>query len=190
MPYSSPPLIDIPNKNTMNIIRVLLAISSVSLASSAWAEHHKVGASLNEKEEISIEEIPAGVLSAIKEIAPNMTINEAEKEFKHGNTYIDVEGKLEDGREIEFDLLKKGEQWQVVEIQRDLQLEQLPEKVTQALADNSPTFAAKRIIESIQHGQDIIIYEFYGLDSDGIEIRKEVKLQNGIAEVLEREWSH
>ena len=174
----------------MTSIRTLFAISCICFAASTLADKPKIGASLNKKEEISVEQIPAGVLAAINEIAPDMAINEAEKEYKHGNTYIDVEGKLEDGREIEFDLLKKGDEWQIVEIQRDLQLKQVPENVVNALNTNAPTFEAKRIIESIQHGEDITIYEFYSVDSDGKELRKEVKLQDDKAEVLETEWSH
>jgi len=174
----------------MNIVKILFAIFCFSLVSNASAESHKVGASLNQKKEIAVEDIPAGVLSAINEIAPNMTINEADKEYKHGNTYIDVEGKLEDGREIEFDLLKKGDIWKIVEIQRDLQSEQVPENVLSTLKDSAPKFEATRIIESIQHGEDIIIYEFYGLDADGKEVRKEVKVEENNVEVLETEWSH
>ena len=184
----------------MTIFRMLFAVSFICLAGNTFADQTKpdqakpdqvkIGASLNEKEEIAVEDIPAGVLTAVKEIAPDMTINEAEKEYKHHNVYIDVEGILEDGREIEFDLLKQGDEWQVVEIQRDLQLEQVPENVVNTLLASSPTFEAKRIIESIQHGEDITIYEFYSVDSDGKEARKEVKLKNNKAEVLESEWSH
>ena len=78
----------------------------------------------------------------------------------------------------------------MVEIQRDLQLEQVPENVVNTLLASSPTFEAKRIIESIQHGENITIYEFYSVDADGKEARKEIKLQNNKAEVLESEWSH
>jgi len=180
----------------MSIIKILLFGSCVSLVLNAWAEtsaddnHKKIGASLNKKEEISVAELPAGVLQAIEELAPEMRINEAEKEYKHGNTYIDVEGTLEDGREIEFDLLKNDDQWQVVEIQRDLTLEQVPAQVLNVLKAETPTFRAKRIIESIQHGKDITIYEFYSVETNGEETRTEVKLENDKASLLDSEWSH
>ena len=69
-------------------------------------------------------------------------------------------------------------------------MQQVPENVVNALSSNTPTFEAKRIIESIQHGEDITIYEFYSVDADGKELRKEVKLQDDKADVLETEWSH
>lgn len=174
----------------MKANHTLLFIGCLGLSLFSYADHHKIGATLNKKEELSIEAIPAGVLNAVQAIAPDMTINEAEKEYKHGNVYIDVEGVLKDGSEIEFDLLKKGDSWQVVEIQRDITWEQLPKNVARALQADSPQFLPKRIIESIQHGEDITVFEFYSVGNDGKEMRKEVKLQNGKAEVLEQEWSH
>ena len=168
----------------------LFSFLSFCLISTAVAGEQKIGSSLHKKEEISIDNIPKGVLTEVKTLAPNMTINEAEKEYKNGSIYIDVEGELEDGSEIEFDLLKTGDKWQVVEIQRDLTIDQLPKNVVVALESNSPKFIAKRIIESIQHGENITIYEFYGISPQGKEVRKEVKLENGNAEVLVKEWAH
>ena len=175
----------------MNKNKTLIAAFCLSIAFNVSAgDQKKIGASLHKKEEISIDSIPQGVLDAVKSLAPNMTINEAEKEFKNGENYIDVEGELENGNEIEFDLLKKGDTWQIVEIQRDLTIDQLPENVVSALRTDSPSFEAKRIIESVQHGEEITVYEFYGVNDEGQEIRKEVKLEAGNAEVLEKEWAH
>jgi len=174
----------------MTIKNTLLAIFCISIAANATAGDQKIGSSLHKKEEVSIDSIPQGVLSAVKALAPNMTIKEAEKEYKNGNTYIDVEGELENGSEIEFDLLKTGDDWKVVEIQRDLQEDQLPENVLAALKADSPNFKAKRIIESIQHGEDLTVYEFYGVKEDGTEVKKEVKLESGDATILKKEWTH
>lgn len=154
------------------------------------AGENKIGATLNEKVELDIAEVPATALSAITAIEPGFEPREAEKEFKHGNNYLDVEGLLNDGREIEFDLLETDDGWQVVEIQRDLSWDQVPQQVAAALLDESPGYHPRRIIESVQHGQDITVYEFYAIDSNGKESRTEVKVEAGSAKVLEQEWMH
>jgi len=170
----------------MNLKITLLTLACLAITPIASAGDSKIGSSLHKKEEISIDKIPQGVLSAVKALAPDMTIKEAEKEFKNGNTYIDVEGELKNGNEIEFDLLKDGDQWNVVEIQRDLSEDQLPKNVLTALQAEAPKFKSKRIIESVQHGKEITIYEFFGLESDGTE----VKVKDGKAEVLKKAWAH
>ena len=150
----------------------------------------KIGSTLNKKEALNIDDLPESALSAIKEIKPDFVASEAEKEFKHGNVYLDVEGALADGSEIEFDMLQEGNNWKVVEIQRDLKWQQLPKSVSTALLENTSDFTAKRIIESIQHGTNITVYEFYSVDTAGKEFRKEVKLENRVAMVLDEEWQH
>lgn len=155
-----------------------------------YAKAPQIGSTLNKKEALDIADIPANALNAIKAIQPNFVVGEAEKEFKNGNTYLDLEGKLADGSEIEFDILKTNKGWKVVEIQRDLDWQQLPEMVSVAVLNDSEDFSAKRIIESIQHGTDITVYELYTVDASGKEIRKEVKVENNIAMVLDEEWQH
>ena len=154
------------------------------------ANKPQIGASLNQKEALNIADIPASALNAMKAIQANFEVKEAEKEFKHGNVYLDVEGTLADGSEIEFDMLQTDNEWKVVEIQRDLDWQQLPENVSTALLQDTADFSAKRIIESIQHGTDITVYEFYSVNNDGKEFRKEVKVENNIAMVLKEEWQH
>ena len=62
--------------------------------------------------------------------------------------------------------------------------------MAEALKDDAPTFEPKRIIESVQYGTEITIYEFYAVDAEGKESRKEVKVENGVATVLDKEWTH
>ena len=75
-------------------------------------------------------------------------------------------------------------------MQRDLTWDQLPEIVANALEKDSPDFEPKRIIESVQYGTAITIYEFYAVGVDGTESRKEVKVEQGVAAVLDEEWTH
>lgn len=149
----------------------------------------KIGATLNKKVELAKEEIPADAMATVLALHPNFSVNEVEKEFKHDNVYLDLEGEV-DGTEIEFDMLQTENGWEIVEVQRDLVMEQLPPVVADVLTGEAPDFEPKRIIESKQFGTDITIFEFYAVSEDGTESRKEVKLENGEASLLEKEWKH
>jgi hypothetical protein len=140
------------------------------------------------KQSVSLESIPPEVVAAVMAARPGMQIAEAEHEQRNGNDYYDVEGTL-NGAEIELDLTKVEGSWQVVEVQRDIAATEAPAAVMMALTGKNPQFAADRIIESDQ-GNGIVIYEFFGSDSDGRETKIEVKFESGAAEVLTSEWVH
>lgn len=149
----------------------------------------QIGASLNQKFSLPLSEVPKQALEEVLKLQPDFIPAEAEQELKHGHTYIDLEGTKADGSEVEFDMLLKDGQWQVMEMQRDLTLEQCPSIVVAALQQGAPEFAPKRIIESDQL-TGVVVYEFYTVHADGSEERKEVKLENGLAELLTEEWRH
>ena len=167
-------------------IGLLLPLSVMAGASDT---NKKIGSTLHKKVEVALSEIPEQAMSAIKAITPNFVANEVEKEFKHGNVYLDVEGMV-DGSEIEFDMLQTETGWKVVEVQTDLSFAQLPVMVSNHLREMRPNLSPKRIIESIQHGTDVIIYELYSVDASGKESRTEVKVQQGDVIILGKEWQH
>jgi hypothetical protein len=140
------------------------------------------------KQSVSLESVPPEVVAAVMAARPGIQIAEAEHEQRNGNDYYDVEGTL-NGAEIELDLTKIDGSWKVVEIQRDIATTEAPAAVMTALTGTNPQFAPSRIIESDQ-GTGVVIYEFFGPDSDGKETKLEVKLENGTAEVLASEWVH
>ena len=167
------------------IISITLLGVLFSISQGANAGDNKVGSSLNEKYEIELSKIPASAMSAILKFKPGFVAKEAEKELKHGNSYLDIEGIDKAGNEVEFDMLQKNGTWQVVEIQRDLTLSQCPKIVLAVL----PKITPKRIIESDQTN-GIVVYEFYAVATDGDETKYEVKVENNKAELLMKEWTH
>jgi len=166
----------------------LILFSTIFLSAQALADSEtntEVGASLHSKESIAIDQIPLGILIKIAEHSPKFSPKEAEKEIKHGNTYIDVEGVNENGEEIEFDmLLEEDGSWVIAEIQGDLTLRQVPKPV-QDIFKQTVDAEPLRIIESDQ-GDGTTIYEFY-TEEGGKEIKTEVKLS---VELLTKEWQH
>ena len=153
------------------------------------SEHKQIGSTLHGKQSLPLRDIPASALVLIKSVHPEFVPEAAEKEFKHDNFYLDVEGDLA-GAEIEFDMLQTPDGWQIVEVQRDLGWNELPASVVQELARKQPGFKPSRIIESIQHGTAITIYELYAVDDQGVESKAEVMLEAGAAKLLQEEWRH
>lgn len=173
----------------MNFRKVFLITACLFVsASSVYAAHHgqAVGSTLNQKENVDLAKVPAQVLSVIKKARPDFKAMEAEKELKHGNTYFDIEGLDGNGNEIEFDmLLGKDGTWTIAEIQRDLNMSQLPEPVAKLFQSKVPNTEPARIIESDQ-GDGVVVYEFY-TRTKGKEKKYEIKLA---VELLEKEWQH
>lgn len=174
----------------------LIAISTyaTNVAADTNINKHKgtelveIGASLNNKVDLELNEIPPEILKLVTELEPGFVLKEAEKELKHGNTYYDIEGEKADGSEIEFDLMQVENQWKVMEIQRDVTLVQCPPEVINTYHDNS-SFKPERIIESKQMTGEVI-YEFYTTLTNGKEVKHEIKFVDGKAEFLEKEWEH
>lgn len=156
----------------------------------AKSDSVKIGGTLNEKEAIPVDAIPTSALTAIKNVDPNFVVQDVEKEYKHGHVYLDVEGKDATGSEIEFDMLLDGEQWKIVEVQRDMTMEDLPSAVKTLIKKQENSDQVRRIIESKQYGTDTTIYEFYFVAENGTESRKEIKSANDDVVLLSEEWKH
>jgi hypothetical protein len=141
------------------------------------------------KETTGLQAVPEEVLRAARVARPELELEAAEHEVRNGQDYYDLAGKMPDGSEIELDLTTVGGIWTVVEIQRDVGIDQVPEQVRNALSTANPKWMPHRIIESDQT-DDVIIYEFFGPGPDGDETKVEVRWEAGTAEVLRDEWLH
>jgi hypothetical protein len=138
------------------------------------------------KQAAALDAVPPAVLAAVHAARPELTVAEAEHEVRDGREYYDVAGTLPDGSELELDLMGRGGAWQVVEIQRDIAVDEVPDAVRSALPSG---WQPRRIIESDQ-GEGVIIYEFFGPGEGGAELKREVRWADGSAELLEDEWMH
>jgi len=166
---------------------LLLAAGACGQEQAAPAQ--EIGASLNDKVDVAIKDAPKDVLAVAKAARPNIAFTEAEREVKNDTIYYDIGGVDGNGDEIELDIMQDGDGWRVVEIQRDISLDQTPEAVRDALFANAPDVKPARIIESDQ-GDGVIIYEFYTVADDGTEQKFEIKLEGENAEFLTEEWVH
>ena len=136
------------------------------------------------KSPVALADVPAPVLAAARAARPGFVPAAAEAETREGRRYFDVEGRLADGSEIEFDLMEEGGAWRIVETQRDIGFETAPEPVRAAARAHAPDLAPTRVIESVQ-ADGLVIYKIY----QG-ERKLEVKWDGRTAEILAREWAH
>ena len=175
----------------MNARNHLLAIAATLLALSACSAEHEDGRKVDAsgKEDTALESLPEEVIAAALAARPELSINEAEYETRDGNEYYDVEGTMPDGSELELDMTLVDGVWTVVEFQRDIGMDLVPEMVAAALAAGVPDWTPTRIIESDQ-GDGTVIYEFFGPGTDDELEKREVKWTDGMAELLVDEWAH
>ena len=149
----------------------------------------EIGASLTDKQAVPLSAVPEGVLAAARMARPDLAIQRAERESRNGVRYYDLEGDTADGAEIELDIMADGDGWAVVEIQRDLAMDDVPMAVREVLGDTAGNISPSRIIESVQ-ADGVIIYEFFTRDANDTEAKYEVKWANDEAVYLSEEWVH
>lgn len=133
---------------------------------------------------VPLAEVPAPVLAAARAARPGFVPAEAERETREGRHYFDIEGRLPDGSEIEFDIMDGNGVWRVVETQRDIAFDAAPAAVQAAARAREPALAPSRVIESVQ-ADGLIIYEVY----QGAR-KLEVRWDGRTAELLASEWAH
>jgi len=166
----------------------LVSVLAVAACGAPDAEQgRKVDAS--GKEATDLESVPAEVLAVARAAQPELNVSEAEYETRDGNEYYDVGGMLPDGSELELDMTKVDGVWTVVETQRDIGMDLVPDAVSSVLGSKFPEWSPERIIESDQGG-GIVVYEFFGKTATGDETKIEVKLEDSQAELLVDEWLH
>lgn len=133
------------------------------------------------KRDVPLAQVPSEVLAAAAASQPGFVPAEAEAETRDGREYFDIGGRLADGSEVEFDIVRQGARWEVVETQRDIALGAAPPAVRSAAGD----FEATRVIESRQ-SDGLVIYELY----DSKQRKLEIKWDGKRAERLTAEWAH
>lgn len=168
----------------MKIILAVLALCALAACADQPPRQtdsppHEVATS--GKRAVPLADVPAEVLAAAAAAQPGFVPAEAEAETRDGRSYFDVGGKLADGSEVEFDIVREGNRWRVVETQRDIVLAAAPGPVREAAGG----FPAARVIESRQ-SDGLVIYELY----DSRQRKLEIKWDGARAERLTAEWAH
>jgi hypothetical protein len=137
---------------------------------------------------VAAADVPPAVVAVVQKAAPGLKILEAELKEREDRRYFDVEGVLPGGAEIEFDLLEKNGQWEIVETQRDIAWTDAPHVVRTAAHGAASKVDPVRVIESKQN-DGMIIYELFAPGQPKTPAL-EVSLKDGAAKVLAEAWPH
>lgn len=135
--------------------------------------------------EIDPADMPSDVRALAEGAAEGFTVSEVMKKVRDGRTYYDVEGELSDGSEIEFDILMAEAGPEIVETQRDLAWDTVPEAVRAAV----PGVVPERVIESTQT-DGTIIFELFAPDQPADPAIEVSLAADGTVAVLEERWPH
>ena len=160
-------------------LRFILALSLAMTGSVACA-----GVAETRITPVAAADLPPAVLAVVTKAAPGLKVVEAELKEREGRRYFDVEGVLPGGVEIEFDLLERDGQWEIVETQRDIAWADAPAVVRTAAGKAQPV----RVIESTQN-DGMVIYELFAAGQPKTPAL-EVSLKDGVAKVLAETWPH
>jgi len=134
---------------------------------------------------LTLDEIPAEVRALADGAAEGFRISEAQKKIRDGRIYYDVEGKLPDGSELEFDILMTPAGPEIVETQRDIAWADAPECVRAA----APGVAPARVIESTQT-DGTVIYELFARGKPADPAMEVSFGTDGAVRVLQERWPH
>jgi hypothetical protein len=107
------------------------------------------GMSQADEEKIPVEKLPAAVTKAVKKKFPKARIQAASREVEDGATTYEVELKVE-GRSVDLALNADGK---ILEIEKEVPVNELPRAVTKRLAARYPGARIEKV-EEITRGED------------------------------------
>lgn len=171
------------------LIRKSLAIALLSVGICACTNAQQEPVSPDLITEISIADVPTSVKSLVRETNADFVMKEVLKKERGERIYYDVEGELQDGSEIEFDILMGASGPEIVEIQRDIDWSTVPESA-QALVikANTEGNSITRVIESTQT-DGAIIYEVF-IEGNRSDPQFEVWSKDETIKLLSSRWQH
>lgn len=133
-------------------------IGSLVLGAAAWAD----------EESIPVDKLPEAVLKATKAKFPKAKIEEAAKEVEDGETIYEVSLKVE-GHSIDMALKPDGT---IVEIEKEVAADTLPEAVKTTLAAKYPNAKIKKAEEITKGENGPVSYE---IDLASVEVVLDAK---------------
>lgn len=138
--------------------------------------------------DVAVADLPQSVQALVQAQHADFDPQEIQKKVRDGRVYYDIEGTLGNGAEIEFDVLMTETGPEIVEIQRDLEFDLLPDAVKTLALETSAGVMPARIIESLQP-DGAIIYEFFAPDQPS-DPAYEIKSDGGLVTLLDERWIH
>jgi hypothetical protein len=131
-----------------------------------------------------VAEAPGEAAALVEAAMPGFTIMTVEREDVTGQTEWEIGGADAQGTPYEFDIMQSSAGFSVLEIQRDIPWQDVPQAVRDAVAAAPNGFEPVRVIESRQPVDGSIVYELFTLDQPAHEAVMEVRYVDGEAAVM------
>ena len=112
-----------------------------------------------EEKQIAFEDLPESIIKSATDLLPNATFTSANTEQEDGETTYELQGKLNDGRNVEVDVLANGK---IEEFEVEFSQDLVPGAVLKAIERKMPGFTPTYIEASHSASKKVVKYEFVG----------------------------
>ncbi len=156
---------------------VMTAVAAALAASAAVAQDELV---------FPLDEAPAAALDAALAAAPGVLFQTVDVEVEDGVVTLEFAGSRDNGEMVEVDVAVSPDvevKWDVLEVEVVIPFDTVPEPVREALAIAMGDFVPTSV-ERSERGE-ATIYEFEGVDADGLSIDIEVEATGDSVVVLD-----
>ncbi|QGJ71014.1 Hypothetical protein PBC10988_27170 [Planctomycetales bacterium 10988] len=138
----------------------------------------------SEESEMPLQEVPQEIRSAASQKVRNVEWTKAFTEHEDGQLVYELQGRDQDGRQIEVDITADA---QILEVEREIELEDAPQQVQQALARQAEGFTVEFAERSER--PESVWYEFEGRNAKGQQCDIEIH-EDGRQLAFEEEDDH
>ena len=152
--------------------RALIAFASAALTLGVLSA--AAVAQTGAQTEISLDEVPAGILASAETTVPGVTFHRVSTEFENGVVVYEFEAFNSAGKHVEVDITEHGA---IQEIEMEIAFAQAPNRVKAALEEAAPGFTPDYVEYSVRDGGRDYVYEFEG-DYNGRTLEVEIA-ENG-----------
>ncbi|GJL55364.1 MAG: hypothetical protein NPIRA02_24960 [Nitrospirales bacterium] len=138
-------------KNIHSAVTLSIGMLVTSFTLPAWA---------GVEPPIELNAIPATIMQQAQEQFPDATFGSANTETEPGGNFVyEIQGILQDGRKLEYDVNPSGE---IQEVEIEFQSDMVPGAVMKAIQKNLPGFTPTFIEASHSASMQVVGYEFVG----------------------------
>ena len=133
-----------------------------------------------EEGKLSMSDVPPEAQAGARAAMPGVEFQEAQLDLDGGRATYELAAQM-DGKNVEVDVLSTGE---VVEVEREIDMNAVPQMVQKALEKHVSGFQPK-MIEHSTRSDLATFYEFEGTDSEGQEIDVEISEDGGVVTIAQ-----
>ncbi len=131
--------------------------------------------------EISFEDVPRAVMDTAVATAPGVEFVKVSTEAENGATIYEFEATAFDGKHIEVDVREDGA---LAEVEIEMDMDEVPDEVVEALRAAYPDFRESSIEASIR-GDWSTVYEIEGETREGAAVALEISEDGEILNVAD-----